>query len=271
MTELTESQRDGVWAHRYQLASGQTQRHQLGQIRLWVTLLDMEWQVRHEALSADADPLSWHETVDDSLPASDLQLQRFIRPASDQNLVQYLPAMAPLPTVIRPYQPLTIPADGQCVLYVGTTLWMQICAGAQSHMLTELPLATLSKTWLGANTMEGELCYASATYGRLALEAVPKRPWRAVTPVTIVNRREKPLLLERFSLPTPLLSLHRNADDQLWTPGIIVECETDMSSASLRVESSVIGAAGSCELIAPAREKMVRGGRLVRTFDHIFG
>jgi len=271
MTDATESQRDGVWAHQYQLASGQTQRHQLGQVRVWVTLLDMEWQVRHEALPADADPLTWHEIVDHCLPSSDRQLQRFIRSSNDQNLVRYLPAMAPLPTVIRPYQPLTIPADGQCVLYVGTTLWMQICAGPQGEVLTELPLAALSKTWLGANTMAGELCYASATYGRLALEAVPKRPWRAVTPVTIVNRREKPLVLERFNLPTPLLSLHRNAEGQLWTPGVSVECETDLSSASLRVEPSVIPAAGRCELVAPAREKMARGGRLVRAFDHIFG
>jgi hypothetical protein len=271
MTELAESQRDGVWAHRYQLASGQTQRHQLGQIRLWVTLLDMEWQVRHESLPADADPLTWHETVGHCQPSSDLPLQRFIRPANDQNLVQYLPAMAQLPTVIRPYQPLTIPAGGRCVLYVGTSLWMQVLLGEQQQVLTELPLATPSKTWLGANTMQGEICYASATYGRLVLEAVPMRPWRAVTPVTINNRRTKPLLLERFNLPTPLLSLHRNERGQLWTPGVVVECETDMSSASLRIEPRVTAAAGDCELIAPAREKLAKGRSLVRAFDHIFG
>ncbi len=271
MTEKTESQRDGVWAHPYQLASGQTQRHQLGQIRLWVSLQDMEWQVRHEWLAPDADPLTWHETRTDCLPSMDASLQRFIRPDNDPGVVRYQPAMAALPTVIRPYQPLTIPAGGRCVLYVGTTLWMQILLGEQQQALTELPLATPSKTWLGANTMHGEICYASATYGRLLLEAVPKRPWRAVTPVTINNRRETPLLLERFSLPTPLLSLHRNEEGQLWTPGVVVECETDMSSASLRIESSVLAAAGQCEIVAPAREKLAKGRSLVRAFDHIFG
>ena len=39
MTEQTESQREGVWAHSYQLASGQTQQHQLGHTRVWITLL----------------------------------------------------------------------------------------------------------------------------------------------------------------------------------------------------------------------------------------
>ncbi|GHD52571.1 hypothetical protein SAMN05216429_106111 [Marinobacter persicus] len=271
MTEFTESQRDGVWAHPYQLASGQTQRHQLGHVRLWVTLLDMEWQVRHETLTPDADPLNWYETVDHFLPTSDTPLERFIRTPDDPGKVCYLPAMASLPTVIRPYQPLTIPAGGQCLLYVGTTLWLQVSVGQRPGVLTELPLASMSKTWLGANTMTGELCYASATYGRLALEAVPKRPWRAVTPVTIINRCEKPLLLERFSLPTPLLALYRNERDQLWTPGATIECETDMSSASLRIEHSVPPEAGDCRAIAPAREKLARGRRLVRAFDHIFG
>ena len=271
MTDQPESQRDGVWAHPYQLACGQTQTHQLGQTRLWVTLQNMEWQVRHESLAPDADPLTWHETIVDCQPSDDTSLQRFVRPGHDQGRVWYVPAMAPLPTVIRPYQPLTIPAGTQCVLYVGTTLWMQICVGEEQQVLTERPLATPSKTWLGANTMEGEICYASSTFGRLALEAVPKRPWRAVTPVTIINRREKALLLERFNLPTPLLSLYRNERGQLWTPGVTVECETDMSSASLRIEPSVIAAAGQCEAIAPAREKLAKGRRLVRTFDHIFG
>ena len=271
MTEQSNSQRDGVWAHPYQLACGQTQCHQLGHIRLWVSLQDMEWQVRHELLAPGADPLTWHETLADDLPATDAFLQRFIRPGNDQGVVRYQPAMAALPTVIRPYQPLTIPAGGRCVLYVGTSLWLQIFVGEQSQAMTELPLATPSKTWLGANTMEGQICYASATYGRLTLEAVPKRPWRAVTPVTINNRREVPLLLERFSLPTPLLSIHRNEYGQLWTPGVVVDCETEMGSASLRIEPNVLAAAGPCEAIAPAREKLAKGRSLVRAFDHLFG
>ena len=98
--------------------------------------------------------------------------------------------------------------------------------------------------------------------------AGPKRPWPAVTPVTIINRRERPVLLERFSLPTPLLSVYRNGQGLLWTPGITVECETDMNSASLRIDQSAPQAAGECELLAPAREKLAKGRRLVRAFDH---
>ncbi|MFO8141695.1 MAG: hypothetical protein R6T87_07375, partial [Marinobacter sp.] len=70
---------------------------------------------------------------------------------------------------------------------------------------------------------------------------------------------------------TPLLSLHQNERGQLWTPGVTVECETDMNSASLHIDPSVIAEAGQCQPIAPAREKLARGRRLVRTFDHMFG
>ncbi|MBW0148819.1 hypothetical protein [Marinobacter arenosus] len=269
MESETEGRRDGVWAQPYHLASGQTQYHQLGQVRLWVTLLDQEWQVRSQTMEPDTDPVTWTETIGHTLPSSEVTLQRFIR-SGDSGTVTFIPAVAALPTVIRPYQSLTIPADGRCVIYVGTVLWMKICVGEAQTLLTEVPLGIPSLTWVGGNTMEGELCYSSSSYARLVLEAVPKRPWRAVTPVTIVNRREEPLLLERFSLPTPLLSLHLNERGQVWTPGVTVECETDMNSASLRVEQSLLAAAGTCRRVGPARENIARG-RLVRAFDRMFG
>lgn len=269
MENNTEGRRDGVWAQPYSLASGQTQFHELGHIRLWVTLLDQEWQVRSETLDLDTDPASWTETIGHILPSASVPLQRFIR-ESQSSAVTFLPALANLPTVIRPFQPLTIPAGGRCTIYVGTLVWMQVCVGDKKSVLTEIPLASPSQTWVGRNTMEGELCYASPSFARLVLEAVPKRPWRAVTPVTLINQREQPLLLDRFSLPTPLLSLYQNERGQLWTPGVTVEVETDMNSASLHVEQSLLAAAGTCRRVAEAREKMGRG-RLVRAFDRMFG
>ena len=269
MENNTEGRRDGVWAQPYSLASGQTQYHQLGHIRLWVTLLDLEWQIRSEALELDADPASWTETIGHTLPAATIPVQRFIR-KDQSSTVTFVPAVANRPTVIRPYQPLTIPAGGRCTIYVGTPVWMKVCVGENQSLLTEIPLALPSLTWVGKNTMEGELCYSSTSFARLVLEAVPKRPWRTVTPVTLINRRPEPLLLERFSLPTPLLSLYRNERGQLWTPGVTVEVENDMNSASLHVDESVLAAAGACLPVAEAREKLARG-RLVRAFDRVFG
>lgn len=272
MTSPIEEQpalQDGDWDQPYALESGQTQYHELSHTRLWVTRLDKEWQVRSERIASDIDRIRWEETVGHVLPSSDIPVQRFILP-DDGNQVVYLPAMARLPTVIRPYQPLTIPAEGECTIYVGTLVWMRICVGKKRTMVVELPLAEPSLTWVGRTTMEGDLCYTAPSYARLVLEAVPKRPWRAITPVRIQNRRSQPLLLERFSLPTPLLALHRNDKGQLWTPRVTVVCETEMNSARLKIDQKLVEAAGACSLIAPAREKSERGG-LTRAFDRMFG
>ncbi|MCL7944353.1 hypothetical protein [Marinobacter sp. ATCH36] len=272
MTTSLDTQRtmqDGQWATPYTLEPGQTQYHELSSTRVWTTLLEQEWQIRYQRMSEDDDQERWLQQTVNTLPDAELSVQRFVRP-DDGNQVQYLPAMSSLATVIRPYQPLTIPADSECMIYVGTLLWMRIQAGSKGTHLMELPLADPSQTWVGRTTMEGELCYAAATFARLVLEAVPKRPWRAVTPVRIVNRRHEPLLLERFNLPTPLLSLHRNKQGHLWTPAVTVTCETDMNSARLKIDQELIGAAGQCELVSPAREQSGRGG-LVRAYDRIFG
>lgn len=269
MEPETEGLQEGIWAQPYTLASGQTQYHQLGQVRLWVTLLDKEWQVRSQVREPETDPVTWTQTIGHTLPSTDVDLQRFIR-TDDSDQVTFIPGVASLPTVIRPYQPLTIPAGGRCVIYVGTVVWMKVCVGASQSLLTEVPLGQPSLTWVGRNTMEGELCYSSSSFARLVLEAVPKRPWRAVTPVTIVNQRKEPLLLERFSLPTPLLSLHLNDRGQLWTPGVSVVCETEMNSASLNVDQALLPAAGVCRQVGAAREPVARG-RLVRAFDRMFG
>ncbi|MDI9246178.1 hypothetical protein [Marinobacter sp. CHS3-4] len=260
---------DGQWATAYNLNPGETHYHELSHTQVWVSCLDQEWQVRFRRMAEDDDQERWLQTVTDTAPNPDLAVQRFVRPGAGHEVV-YQPVMSRLAMVIRPYQPLTIPADTECTIYVGTLLWMRILVGNKQTQLLELPLADPMMTWVGRNTMEGELCYSAATFARLVLDAVPKRPWRAITPVRIVNQQDEPLLLERFSLPTPLLSLHRNKQGQLWTPRVTVYCESGMNSARLRVDSGVVAEAGDCSLVTAAREQTSRGG-LIKAYDRMFG
>lgn len=270
---LSESDPDatqaGGWNQDYTLESGQTQLHELGHLRLWLTLLDKEWQIRSQYHYEQADPVGWSMSTSHVLPSVDVPLQRFVRPDAGTQ-VRFLPALAALPTVIRPYQPLTIPADGECTIYVGTQVWLQLRVGTRNTQLTELALTEPSLTWVGPSTMEGDLCYTAPSYGRMVLDAVPKRPWRAITPVRIRNRRIEPLWLDRFSLPTQLLPLFQNDQGQLWTPKVTVVCETDMNAARLKISSSLIPEAGQCHPLSPPRESSERGG-LVRAFDRMFG
>lgn len=260
---------DGQWVSPYPLAPGQTHYHELSHTRVWVSLLEREWHVRYRRVAEDHDEVRWLQGISAEAPDGTIAEQRFVRPDAG-NQVSYVPAMSRLAMVIRPYKPLTIPASTSCTIYVGTLLWMRIQVGDRDTPLLELPLADPMMTWIGRNTMEGELCYSAATFARLVLDAVPKRPWRAITPVTINNEQDEPLLLERFSLPTPLLTLHRNELGQLWTPGVTVHCESGMNSARLRVDPGLIADAGRCTLVSAAREQPARGG-LVRAYDRMFG
>lgn len=272
MTNEAQSQQsmdDGQWVQPYTLSPGHTHYHELSHTQVWVSLLEREWHVRYRRVDEDDDQVRWLQTVSADAPDAGIPEQRFVRPDSGTQIT-YVPVMSRLAMVIRPYKPLTIPARSECTIYVGTLLWMRIQVGDANTQLLELPLADPMMTWVGRNTMEGELCFSAATYARLVLDAVPKRPWRAITPVTIVNEQDEPLLLERFSLPTPLLSLHRNEQGQLWTPGVTVNCESGMNSARLRVDSGMIASAGECTLVSAAREQPARGG-LVRAYDRMFG
>jgi hypothetical protein len=261
--------REGQWDHPYELKPGETQSHELSHRRVWVTLLDTEWQVRSEASPQEDDRVAWNQSIGDAALPEAVKPQRFIHPGAG-NSVTYLPALASLSTVIRPYQPLTIPPKGECTVYVGTVAWMRVFVGDARHELVELPLTEPARTWVGPSTMDGEVCYTAPSYARLALDAVPRKPWRAITPVRICNQRPEPFLLERFSLPTTLLSLHQNQDGTLWTPRVTVVCETDISAASLKIDTTLIAAAGNCRLLCGPREKSERAG-VVRAFDRMFG
>lgn len=259
----------GRWHHPYHLESGQTQKHELSETRFWITLLDNEWQVRWERNAGETDRTEWRQSISHVLPSGDVKTHRFVRP-DEGSQVTYLPALADRPTMIRPFQPLTIPAGRECTIYVATLVWLRVLVGHTQTQLLEMPLAEPSLTWVGRSTMDGDLCYTAPTYARLVLDAVPKRPWRAISPVRICNRRPEPLLLERFSLPTPFLPLYRNSRRQLWTPKVTVVCETDIDEARMRISSKMPADAGDCEMLAASRTRHDRGV-LTKALDRIFG
>lgn len=64
-----------------------------------------------------------------------------------------------------------------------------------------------SDTWFGPTTSEGEPCYASKTVCRLRVEDVPLRPHRCLTKVTLRNRADDSLSLDRLKLPVNALAL----------------------------------------------------------------
>jgi hypothetical protein len=138
--------------------------------------------------------------------------------------------MGDRPFVIKPYHPLTILPNQTTTIYVTTAAWLSVAIGKGTPTtITRIAIQQPSDTWMGPNNMQGELCYASRTAGRLDINLLPKKPFRVFTEVSIKNATASPFLLEKFMIPAPNLGVFSSEDNSLWTETVHIE-RTDQDS-----------------------------------------
>ncbi|PAU80039.1 hypothetical protein CK501_10315 [Halovibrio salipaludis] len=263
-----------AWGESVPLSPGDTLRNGLSDMTLSVTLLAHEWQVRVARHPGAREETAWRQWCDSTLPEHDEGLERFAR-GNEAPRVALRPALADLPLIVRPNHPLHLPPGTDTTIYMSTLVWLQLLVG-DDRRLMEVPVRQPSWTWMGADTMEGELCYASLTAARLEPDNLPRRPWRAMSAVRLRHEGDDYLTLDRFSFPAPIMPLFRQSEPgvdgahSLWTPTLSIRCERDLATASLKVEATPPPEAGPCTALAPARQPVERN-HLVRTMDRIFG
>ena len=169
--------------------------------------------------------------------------------------------LSPRAVVVRHIQPIHLPAGTSVTLYVGTSLWLSLEQG--DNVLVELPVARLSDTWFGPDTIQGEVCYAARTHARLSLEGSPPNPYKAMTPVTIKNHASHPLVLDRINLPIPHLTLYQQVTtpslQRYWTSAITMTNTAAGSDAELKIEPNPPTACLNAEQLAPPREPLAAG------------
>jgi hypothetical protein len=218
---------DDSWWGAYELADGDVGRWQIGPRTLWLYHTAHEWRV---LARAGEDSLEASSHVDCPLPpeerdavlGDDFEADEVHRYSYRQTTrtVTLRPALADRPVVVRPEDPLSVPAGEEVTLYLSTPLWIQVLIGEGDDPVHELPSHRGSDTWFGTSTRAGELCYAARTAGRLALDDVPLRRHRAVTPLRVRNEATDTLPIERVQLPTQHLALYRAPNGFVWTQGV---------------------------------------------------
>lgn len=251
---------------------------QLGQTRLWhiagseltVTRLEQEWQFRliRPPLASEDNHL-WrlddHAQVLDDATAS---LQRHIfRNTSTQ--LEVRPALADRPVVIQPVSPVLVPPGEEALLFVSTPVWLVFQVPGQKAPLLDLPAVRPKDTWFGPNTASGDLCYATKVFGRISLDELTPRPFRAVTPVRIRNESDQPMPLDKLAIPMPYLPLYANDSGRLWTPLLAVTRESGRAPTRTRVERQAPSMAGAATLLHPARRELA-DSHLVRVLNDLF-
>jgi hypothetical protein len=158
--------------------------------------------------------------------------------------------------------------DESVTLYLSTPLWVRVELVESGRRPTEIPSHRMSDTWFGPSTREGTLCYATRTAGRLRLDRLPRRPHRALTPLTVQNRTAEPLALERIQLPVPHLSLYVTVDDAIWTDPVTMTHRTKGEGAAVQVREGPPSERPAAESIQAPRED-TRHGLFTSTFSAV--
>ena len=190
-----------------------------------------------------------------------------IRFASCKDQLSIRPVLADRAIVARPIRPLQLPPGQGLNLIIGSPLWIRF--EQEACKLLELPVTRLSDTWFGPDTQTGELCYASETHARLSIAGVKTNPWKALTPVHLVNKGESPLHIERINIPLPNLSLYRTPD-RLWTSPVRVTRMSSLDAGEIRVSAKAPVEGETVAQIAEPRE-MLEGGVVKKAMGLLFG
>jgi hypothetical protein len=229
---------DPRWWGAVTLGIGELARWRAGPSTVHAERRTSDWRVWH-ATEPDAYAVAAERVlrVRDDAPEGAPTLRFTFAETPDTITVK--PLLADRPVVVRPESSLTVPPGERVVLYVSSPAWMALKlevrrprrrrSGGQPQavVLAELPTYRPSDTWFGPSTRVGQLCYAVRTAARLELAALPLRPHRVVTPVTVDNQAATPLELARVSVPMPHLALHVDRVGRLWSDGVLFTREPD--------------------------------------------
>ena len=240
------------WWGAHEIAEGGALAVAIGPLSLWVERRARELVVhqrydlarlldrRAEVVPADA------AEIPEGLPT-----RRFAMREAP-GVLHFAPMLADRPVVVGPETPLSIPAGEQATLFVTTPAWLSVALDAEAAPLVELPIVEPSKTWFGPSSTEGELCYASRTSARLDGDALPRRPSRVFTAVTVENGGADPLPIERLKLPARVLAVFGDAEGLLWSQSLTFAREED--GAMGRVVVSEASPATGAERLAEPRD-----------------
>ncbi|HET7650349.1 MAG TPA: hypothetical protein VFL15_06585 [Gammaproteobacteria bacterium] len=242
----------------------------IGPLEIWAQHMAGEWRLAWRSGEELMQPVARVELdVPIRQPEPGMQICRFSMRETGKPL-WLLPALADRPVVVRPETALSIPSGEEVTLFVSTTLWVAVYANPQAPMLIEMPSLRPSDTWFGPNTRQGELCYASRTLAHTQIENVVPRPHRAVTPVQIRNHGNEALLLERLSVPVPLLTLYQNEAGDFWTQSIMLERTGRDDQARLHLGNVPLPAGMAARQVAAPRQ-LDDDSSMFRALSRFFG
>ena len=266
MADVSDQAR--TWWQTYTPEEGTIGHWQIGPSSLWITRYPQEWRIAHHQIKdASVRALNVTPEVDPSSIQPEALVSRFTFTKAPQRLT-LSPLMADRPVVIKPQEPFYVQSNEEITFYVATSAWLEISVGEPGKKLMDVASFRPSDTWFGSSTIEGELCYASSTLGRLRLEDIPLAPHRVVTAVQLRNKAKDALYLERLKLPVQYLAVFES-NHQLWTQTVSLTREQGGDLAELKIAKAPPNHLNAIKKLSNSREKAGQN-LVVRAFSKLF-
>jgi len=243
-----------------------------GERKVFIQRLPHEWNIWNIGTETEIETeglstlICGESDVQEQL--DDARLSRYLQ-ASTTDHIRVLPALADRSIVARPSVPLRLLGGEHARIYVSTPLWFRAFALPTQLSLLDVPFWPPSDSWFGPSTREGEMCYAKYTDARLQLNLLAQRPHRAITPISIHNKQQETLLIERLNVPVPLLSLYKHSERGLWTEAVTVTREENDDRVELHLEKEAPSEVPGAHLVAGPRIASEQG-TLVRSLSSLF-
>jgi len=267
---MNKTDNNPVWWGTFTVAAEESLLWEIGAMRLSVLRKSQEWQVAQTGYGfSETDDVTCRIARGERIADDAAMPERFIFTKTAETL-RVMPQLADRPVIVRPAGAMRVLSGQETTIYVSSPLWVHIDVHEPPVALGDFPIQRPSDTWFGPSTLEGELCYAGSTQGRLRLDELPQRPHRAFTPVSIVNHSADPLLLERLSLPVPFLSLYSSEGGTLWTNGVTMRRESDTDIAEITISETPPPTEYVTHRLTGPRKKAEKN-MLIRAFGALLG
>ncbi|RKG36596.1 hypothetical protein [Acinetobacter rongchengensis] len=247
----------------------QSKAWQFGSMMLRITRGLQEWRLEYYRPHFQYDyEQQWHQIQDVNFGFPEpVHVERYMF-RETHSTFQLMPRLADRSVVIRPVDPIYIPAGQRGTLYISTPLWVSGFVQAQKEPLFDIPVIQPKDTWFGPDQRTGEMCYATSVDGRTELKLLRPRAFRAVTPIDFHNVSSHQLRFDRMNVPVPALPLfYSESTRRLWTSQIKVLYEGSDRPARVRIENRTPPLAGEVTYVHPPRSP---GGALFNMFDSFF-
>jgi hypothetical protein len=266
---LKSEEKLSKWWGDYDIPLNGAARWTIGSFVLEISRADKEWRAAILRPQSDTGTAGVLLSLPSGGELARSRGERYCFNSTSERL-RLLPALADRSVVTRPIAPFHVQGNQETTIFASTPLWMVICVNEALVKMVEFPILRPSDTWFGPSSIEGELCYASRTNCYMSPDEVPRRPHRAITPITIVNRSKNDLPLDRVNIPVRNLSLFAAPDHNLWTDQIILERKEDEREVDLKIKEGPPLVAEGAQRLSGPRERLDRNF-VARAFGTLFG